>query len=207
MDPYISQLKTALYLLWNAPREYLYTLTIPSDKKMYSVPYDPHSTEIAHELMENIHRKMPDLEIYFVGAASLGIAGQGDIDIILISPHRDFKRYIPTLTKMFDNPLKRRSLFTDWDFIFKGFQIELTLTYKGSSLATQQLKTFSLLKNNKKALHAYEQLKNDSQGMPMNQYVRRRLLFFTSVMGIKAGVGLGELLKNFILDLLSVTIV
>jgi len=58
------------------------------------------------------------------------------------------------------------------------------MTDKNSQGIKEQKRTFELLKTDSKLLHEYEKLKNDSNGLPLREYMRRKYEFYNRILGI-----------------------
>jgi len=119
-----------------------------------------------------------------MGAAALGIAGQNDIDLHVLSKPEVYANYIPTLEKIFGKPSQRSSKLVKWSLIRNDFDIELYLTDMDSPELKEQVKTFELLKNDSGLKAEYEKLKKESDGIPFVQYMRKKYEFFNKILGI-----------------------
>jgi hypothetical protein len=67
------------------PNHEKYLQTISSDKIAVIRPFDPKLQEVAKKIIQRIKNESPDLEVFFGGASALGIAGQNDIDLNVLS--------------------------------------------------------------------------------------------------------------------------
>lgn len=181
----IKVLRRDFFLFLKTPKAYLFSFTFSSQKKIEVKPYDPEVTSAGKELVAKIQSLLPNLKVHFVGAASLGIAqGDGDIDLLIESPHQDFDTYLPKLTSLLGEPDKKREKFIEWHTIWKGYQIELALSDPSSPIIQEPLAGYALLKNNPKYLKEYEQIKISSNGLSEREYKKRKLEFFNRVAKI-----------------------
>jgi len=166
------------------PNQEKYLQTIPTDKVTAIKPFDPKVQETAQAIIQQIKNESPNLEIFFGGASALGIAGQNDIDLNLLSTPEDYGKYIPTLTELFGQPAKTNPTLVKWEFNKDGFDIELYLTDKNSKELKRQIAVFDKLKTDLKLLKEYEQIKLASNGLPFREYMRRKYEFFNKILGI-----------------------
>lgn len=159
-----------------------YIQTIPEDKKVKIYPYSPKLKDIANEFIQKIRSIDPNLEIMFMGASGLGILGQGDIDLYILSPASEFKKYLPGLIEQFGEPRSKHETSVAWQFERENHEVELYLTDPSSSAMKEQVKVFEILKNNPEILKAYEQLKQDSDGISFREYQRRKYEFYNKLL-------------------------
>lgn len=161
-----------------------YLQTIPEDKITYIRPFDPKVRKTAESVMRQIKGELPDLEVFFGGASALGIAGQNDIDLNALSVPGEYDKYLPTLTKLFGQPVKTSPILIKWEFIKNGFDVEFYLTDRNSSVLLQQVKTYELLRDNQAYLKEYEQIKLSSADLSFREYMRRKYEFFNKILGL-----------------------
>lgn len=164
------------------PNQQKYLLTIPEDKRAKINSFDPKVKETAEFLVQQIKSKLPDLEIFYGGASALGIAGQNDIDLNLLSVPEEYEKYLPSLIELFGQPAKSRPTLIKWKFEKNGFDVELYLTDRSSLALQEQIKTFKLLRDNPTYLKDYEQIKLSSDGLAFREYIRRKYEFFNRIL-------------------------
>lgn len=176
----MDYLKRDLSLFFRDPKAYLYSFTFPSNSFISITPFDPKSQKYGRELVQKVKKVLPDLNIQFVGAASLGLPqGDGDIDLIASAKPQDFTRYLPKLNSVFGTPVKVRPDFVEWHCQYRGFAVELALADPESPIFTDPLDAYNLLNDHPDLLRAYSQLKLESNGVSQREYKRRKLDFFT----------------------------
>lgn len=163
------------------PNQEKYLLTIPEDRMVKIKPFDPKAKETAQEIIRQINSKIPDLEIFYGGASALGIAGQNDIDLNLLSAPEEYNKYIPILIELFGQPSKTNPSLVKWGFEQNGFDVELYLTDRSSPLLQEQIKTFEILRDNPSYQKEYEQIKLASNGLPFREYMRKKYKFFNKL--------------------------
>ena len=127
-----------------------YLATISEEKITHIQPFDPRVQEVGNLLVLKIKTALPELEILFVGAAALGIAGQNDIDLNILSTPTEYQKYLPTLKKLFGEPAKSSPILVKWEFAQEGFEVELYLTDQNSPILKEQIQTFEILRDNPK---------------------------------------------------------
>ena len=159
-----------------------YLLTIPEDKIVRIYPYDPKAKIVAEKIIKQIHEVYSGLEILFIGAAALEIAGQNDLDINILSIPKEYDNYLPGLVKIFGEP-KIKGTSIKWEYERDGFGIELYLTDKDGSDFQEQLRVFNILKNGPKLLKQYEDLKKICNGISFREYQRKKYEFFNRILG------------------------
>lgn len=62
-----------------------YLTSLPEGKIIEVKPFDPRAQEVGKSILAEIHEALPDLPLQFGGAVALGIAGQNDIDMLMLS--------------------------------------------------------------------------------------------------------------------------
>lgn len=167
-------------MLTKAQQEYL--LTIPEDKVVKIHPFDPKIPNIAKDIIDQVHSVKPDLEVLFMGASGLGISGQGDLDLYMLSSKKDFEKYLLDLTNVLGEPaIKGTSI--KWQFEKDGHEIEIYLTDPTSPSMQKQVKVFEMLKNNPDLLKEYKELKESSDGLLFREYMKRKYEFYNRLLG------------------------
>ena len=160
-----------------------YLATRP-DKSVYIKPFDPKARETGNQLVSELRNLLPGLIVHFAGAAALGIAGQNDIDINILSTPEDYGKHRPILEKKFGEP-SRISKSIKWEFKRGGFHIELYLTDKNSPSIQEQIKVFEILSQSKELRDEYEKLKLPYGEIDYKKYMRKKYEFFNKILGIE----------------------
>jgi GrpB-like predicted nucleotidyltransferase (UPF0157 family) len=151
---------------------------IPADKKVSIYPFDPKVKLVAKELVASIRKMFPNLEVKYMGASALGISGQNDIDIYAISSSSDFDKYLPSLTKLFGEPLHKHGTFIEWKFKKNNFDVEFYLTEPPK----EHIKVFEILKGSPDLLKEYEYLKASMNGKSFRQYQEKKYEFYNRIL-------------------------
>lgn len=129
-----------------------YLAKIDPTKKVSISAFDPEAKETGDLIVKRIKEKLPDAQILFMGATTLEIAGQNDIDIYVLSDSNDFDKYFPILQNLFGKPPER------------------------------QIKVYEILKSNKELLKEYEELKLKFNGKSFKDYQRAKYEFYHKIL-------------------------
>ncbi|MEI6843001.1 MAG: GrpB family protein [bacterium] len=159
-----------------------YLSTLPDGKVIVVKPFDPKVQEVARKIVGNLQKVLPDLQIHFGGAAALGIAGQNDIDINILTVPKKYDEYFPIVEKLFGKP-KRKGTSIKWEFVEEGFDVELYLTDKNSPNLQDQIRVFEMLSQNKGLRGEYEQTKMPYGPIDFKEYMRKKYAFFNKILG------------------------
>ena len=162
--------------------EIKYLSTISKFKIVSVLPYDPRTGEIAESLIGRIKNIFPDAELLFLGAAALGIAGQNDIDLHILSSPDKFSTYLKDLTEMFGKPKHSDCNFVEWNFQIDGFDIELYISDPSSAGMLRQMQVFTVLRKNSDLRNEYEQLKLSFVGKSYYDYQKAKYEFFNEIL-------------------------
>ncbi len=144
--------------------------------------YGDYGLKIAGIVMDEIRFTVPGLEIIFMGSMALGITGQKDIDLSILSPAEDFPIHRPKLEKQFGSPDKIANTAVGWHFMRDGYEVGIYLTDPVKSQVQIQLDVFNLLKNDSNLLNEYEELKIEAKGLPYREYQIRKYDFFHKIL-------------------------
>ena len=158
-----------------------YLSTLPDGKVIVIKPFDPKAKETAKQLIDQLKKTLPELEIHFGGAVALEIAGQNDIDINILSTPEDYDKYSPIIEKLFGKPL-RRGTSVKWSFEKNGFDIELYLNNKNSLDFQDQMKVFEILSRDKELRDQYERVKMPFGLIDFKDYMRKKYEFFNKIL-------------------------
>lgn len=155
-----------------------YLAKIPADKRVSIRPFDPQVKRTGESIVSRIKKELPNSKILFMGATALGIAGQNDIDIYVISNLKDFGKYLPTLEKLFGKPKHIHKTFIEWKFEENNYPVELYLTEPPE----RQIRVFKILSSDKKLLKEYENLKLSFNGKSYRNYQRAKYEFYNRIL-------------------------
>lgn len=161
-----------------------YLAKINTNKKVSILPFDPKAKETGESIVSKIKKGLPNLEVLFMGASALGIAGQNDIDIYALSNPKDFHKYIPTLEKLFSKPLHIHGNFIEWEFKENNYPVQFYLTDSSSESTQRQIKVFNILKSDTSILKEYENIKLKFNGKSFRNYQKAKYEFYNKILSV-----------------------
>ncbi|MEM4270935.1 MAG: GrpB family protein [Candidatus Pacearchaeota archaeon] len=170
--------------------ELAYLSKIPKNKKVSVRTFDPQAKKVGNSIVSKIKKALSNLEVLFMGATALEIAGQNDIDIYVLSKSKDFNKYLPILEKLFGKPKHIHKAFIEWRFKENSYLVELYLTEPPK----RQIKVFEVLKSNKILLKKYENLKLRFEGKSFHDYQRAKYEFYHRIL---EEIDWGKVMKQF----------
>jgi GrpB-like predicted nucleotidyltransferase (UPF0157 family) len=163
-------------------KEEKYLQTIPESELVAIGPWDPETEIIAKRLMDDIKSAVPALEVMHTGAAALKISGQNDIDFSILSKPEDFDKYLPALVKVLGEPKKKGVENVRWEINIEGYPVDVHMTDKSSQGFKRHKRVFELLRDDPRLLKEYERLKEQSAGLSMREYQRRKYEFYNKIL-------------------------
>lgn len=163
------------------PNQEKYLNKIPESVTVEVKPFDPKTHDVANEIIGQVKNVAPGLQVLFMGASALGIAGQNDIDIYICSPREDFDKYLPSLKELFGENRPSISIIK-WELQRGGFDVELYLTDPDTPSMQEQIQVFEILRRNPDLLKEYESIKKSSDGASFREYMRRKYEFFNKIL-------------------------
>ncbi len=171
------------------PNQEKYLSTLPTNIPVVIKPYEPKLKAVAEEIIGLVHKIDPHLEVLFMGAAGLGISGQGDLDLYILCLPGKFAGYLPDLKALFGEPIKVKETFIAWEFTRNEIPVQLYLTDPGDEIYNtgmkEQIDIFNILKNNPSLLREYADLKVSLNGQSLREYQRQKYEFYNRVLNGK----------------------
>ncbi len=160
-----------------------YLQTIPEDRIAHVVAFDPKSQEVANQIMEQIKTALPHAVVTYLGSSKLGIAGENDIDLQVLSGD-NFSKYAKELEKLFGKPLKNNveKKRARWEFTRENFPVELYLTDIMTPNLLEQIDTQVLLESDERLRKEYESLKLKANGLPYREYLKMKYEFWNRIL-------------------------
>ncbi len=159
-----------------------YLSKIPKNQNVFIQPFDPKAKEVGDIVVSKVKKALPGLEVLFMGATALGIAGQNDIDIYILARPKDFSKYLPTLEKLFGKPKNIHKTFIEWSFTENSHQVEFYLTDLNAPSMQRQIKVFNTLRTNPRLLLEYEDLKLSFDRKSLRAYQRVKYEFYNKIL-------------------------
>ena len=163
-----------------------YLKTVPEDRIAKIVPFDPATQTTAQEIISEIKEVLPDAEIFYIGSSKLGIAGENDIDMTVMS-NGHFGQYTEVLEGIYGKPHHKNlnTKYIKWEFERNGFPVELHLGDVITSNLQEQLDSQKILEENEDLRKEYEQIKLACNGLSWKEYLVKKYEFWNRILGIR----------------------
>lgn len=154
-----------------------------SDRKVNIVPYDDIAERLFNEVKVEIHNLLgPEVKVEHVGSSSLGISGQDEIDVSIVTNRDKFDEYISKLETIF-GPVQAKY---DYRVRFKAKReskkIDLKIIDVNHPNYVEGKLFEDYLKNNPEELERYRILKEESDGQTVKEYYRRKIEFINEIL-------------------------
>lgn len=154
------------------------------DKKKVDIfPYNPKTKEVFKKINNEIKEFLGGIEVLHCGSTVLKILGQGEIDLYISVLTKRFNSYLEKLVKHFEEPGNiyplRRVRFVEY---IDNIKIEIFLINKETDDWKNHIKFENYLKQNKKALQEYAKIKQESSGLTVQEYYRKKLEFINKIL-------------------------
>lgn len=173
--------KRDMGLLFNSPREYIYSFTFSGSRKVVMNKFDNNAKKTGLILIKKLSKSIPEIELMFIGSVFLEISGQNDIDIVSICKDSELFLCVNKLIDVLGKPAKCKREFSQWDGVYNGYKYELLLSTPDNRLLNRIIIDNTLISNNKDYLESYTKLKENSNGFSYREYERRRIAFFNRI--------------------------
>jgi GrpB-like predicted nucleotidyltransferase (UPF0157 family) len=157
---------------------------LSNEDKVLIIPYDVKSPQkfkaIERKIKETLGEKTVVLHR---GASSMGISGQGELDIYVPVDEKAFKSKLKPLKNLFGKPgtvypLERARFVTHID----GTKAEVFLINKNSQGWLDGLKFEKYLKRHPDALMDYRDLKEKNDGLSTKAYYTEKIAFINKIL-------------------------
>ncbi|HXR50151.1 MAG TPA: hypothetical protein VN778_03950 [Verrucomicrobiae bacterium] len=148
-----------------------------AEKVFHLQPWTLQVQTVAQKLIGEIRSITPELEVLFMGAAALGLPGKNDIDLDVLCDAREVGRYTRKLRTVLGSPKETNDSMTAWEFQLDGFEVDCMLSDPKISHVPLQRKRFEILKADQKLRDEYKKLKEACDGLPYNEYEKRKAVF------------------------------
>jgi GrpB-like predicted nucleotidyltransferase (UPF0157 family) len=151
-------------------------------RKIKIIPYNPETKIVFEKIKNEVQNVLGKVEVAHHGATSLGISGQGEVDLFIPTPEKCFDYYLKKLITYFGKPgsiyALERARFVKY---IDDIKVEIILVNKEKSGWKNSLKFKNCLLENSKLLDKYRRLKEDSDGLSIQEYYRRKTEFFNEI--------------------------
>lgn len=158
---------------------------LDSKKKIEIFPYNPLTKNVFEKIKTEIKDFLGNgnIKILHCGSTALKILGQGEIDLYIPVNKKDFNNYLEKLIKYFGKPGSvyplKRVRFVKY---INNIKIEIFLINKKHGDWKNLVKFEKYLKENKKALEKYKRIKQQSRGLSIRDYYRKKLEFINKIL-------------------------
>lgn len=157
--------------------EQLYLEKIPLNKVAHIRDYDPNVATTVSTLRTLIKDSQVTNELLWIGASALGIAGQNDIDLHILSTREEWDKLSAKVDAIFGERVPGISIYK-WAFLMDGFDVELYLSDPTDKSMIKQIKVFNILKHDTALRKEYERIKKQYNGKPFKEYMRAKYEFY-----------------------------
>jgi GrpB-like predicted nucleotidyltransferase (UPF0157 family) len=201
----ISKFLIKNYMITPEQEKWLSHLNDNDSIKIY--PADSKAGEKFEKIKKQIQSVLGEkINIVHKGATSLGISGQGELDVYIPVPPENFDSMIVSIEKIFGKagslyPLERARFITSVD----DTKVELFVINEKRDGWINSCKFEKYLKENSGALEEYKKLKESGQGLSTQKYYRRKVEFINDILEKDKVSELVKILSknNVVMDILK----
>lgn len=158
-------------------------------KKIKIAPYNPKAKLVFEKIKKEIQEILGKTKIEHRGATSLGISGQGEIDLYIPVSENLFQKYLKKLVNYFGKPGSiyplRRVRFVKY---VDGIKIEIFLINRKTGDWKNCIKFENYLKKHSEALREYKKLKEEGDGLMTQEYYRKKLEFINKIINLSSKI-------------------
>lgn len=170
-------------MLTEGQKNYLNKLSTERSQSIVRIlPFNPQTQSAAQGVIDKIKTLIPKVDVRFMGASALGISGQNDVDVYLVTREDRQAEYLSKLQTLFGEQQKKNK----WNWYKDGIEISVYLSNPDDQKFKEQLDIFDLFKNNQKILREYERLKKSPDGKTYKEYQTAKYEFYNRVLGISS---------------------
>lgn len=157
---------------------------LSNSKKVKIVPFNPKIKELFEKQKKNILSILgQNIEVLHMGASSLGISGQKEIDIVIPTSLDNFEEFMEKFKKVYGKP---RSFYPNNRVRFRhklaDINIEMVILNQDSEGWKRNLFFDNYLRTHPKALEAYRKLKETNSGLSIREYYRQKIEFINDIL-------------------------
>lgn len=147
------------------------------------IPYDKAAPFKFKNLEKKIKARLGEVDVFHRGASSLGISGQGELDVYLPVSEEVFDKYLTLLTALFGEPgtvypLERARFVTEEE----GTKVEVFLISENSEGWLNGIRFEKYLKEHPKYLEEYRIIKEKAAGLSTREYYRKKIEFINEIL-------------------------
>lgn len=148
------------------------------------LPHDPDAPRKFAQVKNHVESVLgTDVKIVHKGASSLGISGQGELDVYVPVCPEDFNKTFALLEKEFGTPRSHYPLDRACFVLFvENTKVELFVINKNGQgwIDSEIFETY--LKTHPASLAEYQKLKEQGNGLSTQEYYRRKTEFINEVL-------------------------
>lgn len=157
---------------------------LSNSTKVRIIPYNPKVKKIfAKQKKEILDILGQDVEVLHLGATGFGISGQGEIDLVIPVSLNRFGEFIDKLEKKYGD---RRSFVPNNRVRFNhqhgDINVEIILVNRDSEGWKRNMAFEDYLKSHPETLDEYRKLKEESNGMGLREYYRKKIEFINDIL-------------------------
>lgn len=123
------------------------------------------------------------MDVFHCGSTALEILGQGEVDLYIPVNQESFNHFLEKLIEYFGNPGSvyqfKRARFVKY---LEDIKIEIFLINEETDDWKNIIKFEKYLKENEEALENYKMLKQQSSGLSIQEYYRKKLEFLNKII-------------------------
>ncbi|GAB4027743.1 MAG: hypothetical protein Fur0011_6500 [Candidatus Microgenomates bacterium] len=174
-----ATLTTHLKAFIASPKNYLFSLINSSSTKPTPLPKvcDSDDKQVHSSFIKYLSQALPSVIPQGIGSVTLGVAGRGDLDILIPVTVAERNRCETTLTKLLGSPSYQNSYMTQWKTQYHGRPVDLDLILEGSPRYLEQNYLLSLLSNDEVHRREYEVHKYNCTGTIALYTMLLRIIF------------------------------
>jgi GrpB-like predicted nucleotidyltransferase (UPF0157 family) len=157
--------------------------SLSSERCISIVPYDTRTEELFERVRNKIHSILgPDVLVYHSGSSSFGISGQDEIDIHVPVDKEKFPEYIKILETIFGPVQKIYPTRARFEVREDGKKIDFAIIDQNSEDWLEHIRFQNHMKNNPDDLERYRIFKEESNGITVRDYYRKKTEFINEIL-------------------------
>ena len=165
------------------PKQEQWIETLSSDRTISIVPYDPRTEELFERVKNKIQGVLgSDINVWHVGASSLRISGQDEIDVQVPVEIEKFPACISLLETIFGKVRKIYPTRARFEVREDGKKIDFALVDANNEDWLNHVKFQNYMKSYPLELERYRILKEELNGMIVKEYYRRKTEFINEIL-------------------------
>jgi GrpB-like predicted nucleotidyltransferase (UPF0157 family) len=166
------------------PEQEKWLAHLSDDNKVVIYPADSQAQEKFSKIKNQVQTVLGEnINILHRGATSLGISGQGELDVYIPVSAKNFDSMVKSVEGIFGKPkslypLERARFITSVD----STKVEVFVINEEKSGWIDSCRFEQYLKEHPEALEEYKELKEKGQGLSTQKYYRRKVEFINDIL-------------------------